>query len=96
MAQKTETRVAAASSATTENSQPINEAQGGMAPVIDLSDARFRRLVEHLCLLGPRAVHEFFLEITAEHTLYIAIETKLRRYRLLPPEALRSLGGDDL
>ena len=68
----------------------------GSPNVIDLADARFRWLVEHLCLLGPRAVHEFFLEIAAERTLYIATEAKLRRYRLLPPDVLRALGGDEL
>jgi hypothetical protein len=63
--------------------------------IIDLAEARFRRDVEHLHQLGPRALHEFLLELAAERMLRVAIEAKLRRYGRLDPKVLRALGGDE-
>ena len=55
---------------------------------------RFRRQVEHLHRLGPRATAELLAEIGAERGITTIIDRKLERYAELEPETLEAAGGD--
>ncbi len=59
-----------------------------------VANLRFRRQVEHLYGLGPRAVGELLAEIGAERSIRTVIDRKLNKYAQLRPEALRAAGGD--
>ena len=67
---------------------------GEVAAVV-VSDLRFRRHVEHLHRLGPRAVGEFLAEFGVEYSIRTAIDTKLARYAELEPETIELTGGGD-
>ena len=58
------------------------------------ANLRFRRQVEHLHGLGPRAVGELLAEIGAERSIQTVIDRKLDRYSQLKPGALSAAGGD--
>lgn len=57
---------------------------------IDIQDVRFRRLVEHLHELGPRALGEFLVGLRAQEK----VANNLESYERLTPEALAIVGGD--
>ena len=59
------------------------------------SHPHFRRQVERLHRLGPRAVGEFLAEIGAERSIANVIDRKLDTYTEVKPEALEATGGDD-
>lgn len=59
-----------------------------------VADLRFRRQVEHLHRLGPRAIGELLAELGAERSIMTVIEQKLDAYAELDPEALEATGGD--
>ena len=59
-----------------------------------VADLRFRRRVERLHRLGPRAVAELLAEIGAERSITTTINQKLDRYTELDPAALEAAGGD--
>lgn len=59
-----------------------------------VGNPRFRRQVEHLHSLGPRAIAELLAEICAEHSIRTVINRKLDRYSQLRPETLSAAGGD--
>ena len=74
-----------------------------MAPVADIekmvaaevvADLRFRRRVERLHRLGPRAVAELLAEIGAERSITTIVDQKLATYVDLDIEALEAAGGD--
>ena len=54
----------------------------------------FRRQVERLHQLGPRATAELLAEIGGERCIQTIIDRKLERYIELDPEALDAAGGD--
>ena len=60
-----------------------------------VADLRFRRQVEHVCRLGPRAVGELLAEVSAERGIRTVVDQKLSRYANLDPEALEATGGAD-
>ena len=53
-----------------------------------IDNLRFRRQVEHLHRLGPRATAELLAEIGVER------DSKLAAYTGIEPEALEAAGGD--
>ncbi len=55
----------------------------------------FRRQVERLHRLGPRATAELLAEIGAERGIQTIIDRKVDTYVELDPEALEAAGGDD-
>ncbi len=59
-----------------------------------VANPRFRRQVEHLHSLGPRAIAELLAEIGAERGIRTIIDRKLDQYSRLRPEALKATGGD--
>ena len=59
-----------------------------------VADLRFRRQVEHLHRLGPRATAELLAEIGAERSITTIIDSKLAAYTGIEPEALEAAGGD--
>ena len=66
---------------------------GPIAAVV-VADLRFRRQVERVHALGPRAVAELLAEIGAERAIQTIIDTKLDRYAKLDPAAIEAAGGD--
>jgi len=60
---------------------------------IDLRDARFRRDVERLHLLGPRSIYELLAELGAARLLRTEIEALVARYVALDPAAVPAVGG---
>ena len=54
----------------------------------------FRRQVERLHRLGPRATAELLAEIGAERGITTVIDRKLDTYLDIDPEALEAAGGD--
>ncbi len=58
-------------------------------------DLRFRRQVEHLHRLGPRATAELLTEIGVERSIMTIIDRKLDRYVDLDPAAVEAVGGGD-
>ena len=67
----------------------------GDAAASVIADLRFRRNVQHLHSLGPRAVGELLAELGREHAVRTAIERKLDRYARLTPEQIETVGGED-
>lgn len=59
---------------------------------IDISDLRFRRQVEHLHRLGPRALGEFLVQLSGNGR---GLRATLREYQKLTPEVLAIVGGDE-
>ncbi len=59
-----------------------------------VADLRFRRKVQRLHNLGPRAVGELLAEVGAERGVQTIIEQKLDRYAEIDPDALEAAGGD--
>ena len=66
----------------------------GEAAAEVISDLKFRRQVEHLHRLGPRAVGELLAEIGVERSIRTVVDRKLQRYSELEPETLQAAGGD--
>ncbi len=54
---------------------------------------RFRRQVERLHQLGPRATAELLAEIGAERSIQTIIEHKLATYAEIDPAAIEAAGG---
>ncbi len=59
-----------------------------------VANLQYRRQVEHLHSLGPRAVAELLAEIGAERNIRTVIDQKLDRYSQIKPESLSAAGGD--
>ena len=59
-----------------------------------VANLRFRRLVEHLHQLGPRAVGHFLAELGAERMIRTAIDVKLERYSGLTSEAVAAADAE--
>lgn len=60
-----------------------------------VADLRFRRQVQRLHQLGPRATAELLAEIGAERSIMTIIDQKLDTYIEIEPETLEASGGDD-
>ncbi len=79
-------------------SQPARRAAGLeplhaiIAPVV--ADLRFRRDVERLHRLGPRAVYELLTEIGEQRLCRTFIEQRVQRCSGIDPEHLAALDGD--
>ncbi len=58
-------------------------------------DVRFRRQVEHLHRLGPRATAELLAEIGVERSIMTIIDRKLDRYVDLDPATVEEVGGGE-
>jgi hypothetical protein len=65
-----------------------------MSAPADLCELRFRRDVERLHRLGPRAVYELLTELGARQLLRSEIEALVGRYSRVDPVALRLAAGD--
>ena len=63
-----------------------------VAPVV--ADLEFRRDVERLHRLGPRAVCELLTEIGEQRLCRTFIEQRVRRYSEIDPDHLTALDGD--
>ena len=59
-----------------------------------VADLRFRRQVERLHHLGPRAVAELLAEIGAERGITTIVDRKLDRYAEIDPAAIEAVGGE--
>ena len=79
-------------------SQPARRARGleqlsiGVALVV--ADLQFRRNVERLHRLGPRAICELLTEIGEQRLCRTFIEQRVRRYSEIDPEHLAALDSD--
>jgi len=62
----------------------------------DLRELRFRRDVERLHRLGPRAVYELLSELGALYTKRTEIEQLAAGYSRIDPLSLRLAGGDQM
>jgi hypothetical protein len=60
----------------------------------DIRELRFRRDVERVWRLGPRAQYELLSELAARHTLRTEIEQLVARYSRVDPEVVRRTAGD--
>ena len=59
-----------------------------------LFDARFHRLIDHLCSLGPRPVGECLLQLVGtQDDARTALVVLLERYRQLNPDVVQAVGG---
>lgn len=61
---------------------------------VDIRELRFRRDVERLHRLGPRALHELLAELAAARLLRSEIEQLVARYSRVDPLVLRLAAGD--
>ena len=68
----------------------------GSQPADVVADPRFRRQVERLHQLGPRATAELLAEIGVERSITTIIDSKLAIYTELDPGALEATGGERL
>ena len=60
-----------------------------------LFDARFHRLIDHLCSLGPRPVGECLLQLVGtQDDARTALVVLLERYRQLDVDVVQAVGGD--
>ena len=69
--------------------------QKGQIAAKTVADMKFRRRVERLHKLGPRAVGELLAELGAERSIVTIIDRKIDTYLELDPEVLEAAGGDD-
>ena len=69
--------------------EPLHPIAHVAADVV-LADLRRQRQIEHLYLLGPRAVGELLQEVAKDDDLDRALEA----YGRLTPDLLKALGGD--
>ena len=69
--------------------------QKGQVAAETVAGMKFRRRVERLHKLGPRAVGEHLAELAAERSIGIIIDRKLATYTELQPAALKATGGDE-
>jgi hypothetical protein len=60
----------------------------------ELSDLRFRRAVERLHRLGPRALYELLVERGLSRLIRTEIERQVERYSALDQAVLHAMGGD--
>ena len=60
-----------------------------------VADLRFRRQVERLHRLGPRATAELLAEIGVERSIMTIIDRKLDRYVDLDPAVIEATGGGE-
>ena len=67
-----------------------------MSAPVDFADARFRRDVQRIHALGPRAVFELLAELGARRLLRTEIEGLAARYAAIDPRALAAAGGDQM
>jgi hypothetical protein len=63
------------------------------ARVFNFNDARFRRSVELVHKLGPRALYEIPLEASEDRSLRTHIEELVARYAAIDPAVLDASGG---
>ena len=66
----------------------------GLRRAGDVADLAFRRTVERIHGLGPRAVYELLVEIGEQRLCRTYLEQCVRRYSEIDPEHLAALGGD--
>ena len=60
-----------------------------------LFDARFHRLIDHLCSLGPRPVGECLLQLVGtQDDARTALVVLLERYGQLNPDIVEAVDGD--
>ncbi len=60
-----------------------------------LFDARFHRLIDHLCSLGPRPVGECLLQLIGTNDdAHTALVVLLEQYQRLDADVVKALGGD--
>ena len=59
-----------------------------------VADLKFRRQVERLHALGPRATAELLAELGAERSIATIIDQKLTTYVELDPAAIEAAGGE--
>ena len=73
-----------------------DDKQGAIAPQLcgRLADLRFRRAVERLHRLGPRALYELLIELAASRLIRTEIERQVERYAALDQAVLHATGGD--
>ncbi len=79
--------------------QPKKQAARGLIPIGSVAaqivaGLKFRRQVERLHRLGPRAVGELLAEIGADRSITTIIDRKLATYAELDVEILKLAGGD--
>jgi hypothetical protein len=72
----------------------MNPARNKLIAANVVSDLRFRRQVQHLHRLGPRATVELLAEIGAERSITNIIDRKFATYAGIEPEALEAARGD--
>jgi hypothetical protein len=60
----------------------------------DLRELRFRRDIERLHRLGPRALHALLAELGARRLIRTEIEVLVARYARLDDETVRTACGD--
>ena len=61
-----------------------------------LNEMVYRRRVQRLWRLGPRAIAELLAEIGAERSIRTTIDEKLERYTGFEPAVLRAVRADQL
>jgi hypothetical protein len=59
-----------------------------------LADLRFRRAVERLHRLGPRALYEMLVALGASRLIRTEIERQVERHAALDPHIMCAVGGD--
>ena len=59
-----------------------------------VADLKFRRQVERLHKLGPRATAELLAELGAERGIATIIDSKINTYVEIDPAAIEALGAD--
>ena len=78
-------------------SQSARRARGleplGIITASIVAELKFRRDVERLHRLGPRAVHELLTEIGEQRLCRTFIERRVERYSEIHPEHLATLDG---
>ncbi len=62
---------------------------------MSVMDPVFRRNVEHLVALGPRAIAEFLIETGRANGCSDEIGERLTSYRRISPEMLTAVSGDE-
>ena len=67
----------------------------GAIAVEVVANLRFRRKVDRVHSLGPRATAELLAELGAERAIGTLIDQKFDQYAEMSPEALKATGGND-